>query len=571
MSFPKARYNLHPRLPIVVEMDNGFYMGSHYCRKNLQPTDYERVLPALPNIGVYQTMPIRGRGACNPRAASAGLPQRNPGGVASMLGLPDEMYLPFSSTSGATIGRRFIIVAGVLCEVLTTDELIQVKNLLALNPSNGYQAGAIFDESPSHLFIVCAARESSISGVSSDEARRVMVMSVSKTDYSVTQLITEAYYAYGPMHTSGASCTYMGQIENVHGFMFSSTNNADAPAVRTIRALYVDVQNNTAYSPAAVASDTLFKNQFLSSYSSKRVVLAGEETNPNGYFYVCASEANPLVGIYAGEFERGNALLTANPRTSMRLCEIIGAPEGFTIDTAVVSGALSSGGTSTACPLFTQSGSRRFITIAIIHSALTLHETAPQVDTSRLGFYTFEIDNEDASKLTYISHTTDGFSYGQRIIDFVTDGDNKTLIVSNSNGFGVLSWSEEQCKFMPTPWRAVPGGVRRLNLDLNGQIWVEDANSSVFVFDLTRSAQVRITFDRDKVIYSGQTVPMTITVDALNYSGDRISRSVRLAATGCTFEDGQQGTTIQTNDREGTVVPVFINGGGRVTVEGYFL
>lgn len=575
MSFPKAQFKLHSTLPQIIEADRGYYFGANYCTKDLKPVDLLRQPPQA-TYSIRQALGLRGRGLAIQRVSTNQSIMSTPGGLHTTMGITDRMSLPFSSASGLTSGRRFIVTAGgTLCDIDENDVLIQRAVLGTQFTQYAFTAGFIFAENANSLFVLCFARDITASAAAAD-MKRVAVYIVSKADFTFTTAFAEtgSVVSAGSWSTVAKFVRYFGEIDGKHLFAMSPMNNSSG-ALHPVSFFAISVPDAKVYVGTTAAAVT------LNTTSNYNVVgsLSGliPKAGTNGEFFIIIPGANHATAVTISKYAIPNEVTTSTStvlvgpgsgmaRTNMTL---VGMPDGVQLMPCIA--GVNTSLSAVFAPYITTGGNgKRYLNVMSTYNGAADQETSAAYLLANIGLFTFEIA-DDGTSLIYKSHTLGGFGYGLRINEFLTDDTGRTLVLANSTGFAVWTWSDVTNTYIKGEWRTVPAGLRRLHLDSGYKIWVEDQDSSVFVFDMDLSASVNITFDRAAVTYEGTTVPIKAYVDALSFAGTRTARSVRLVATGCTFDDGSIVKVVTTLTTGALEVPLFVNGGGNVSLNGYLL
>ncbi len=574
MAFPKAQYKRHSGLPQIIEGDKGYYFGATYCTKDLKPVDLLRQPPAG-QYSVRQAMGLRGKGLAIQRMSSHLSIMGTPGGVQMTMGITDRMTQPFASSSGPTSGRRFIVTAGgTLCDIDENDVLIQRAVFGTNYTYHPFVGGFVFAENATSLFVLCYGRDVTVSQTASD-MKRVAVYIVSKSDFTFTTAFTEAYttVAAGSWSTSAKFVRYFGEIDGKHLFGLSPMNNGSS-SLSYYSFFAVSVPDSKVYAGTTASSLVMHTaaNYNVIGSLSGLVPKAGTQ----GEFFTTVPGTNPSLPVTVSKFAIPNEVTTSTSAVTVGMASgmartnmtLVGMPDGVQLLPCC---ALNVACSSVFIPYITTGDNgKRYLNLLSTFNGAAAEETLASYLMANIGLFTFEIA-DDGTSLIYKSHTLNGFGYGLRINEFLSDDTGRTLLVANSTGFAVWTWSDVTNTYIKGEWRVVPAGLRRLHLDSAYKIWVEDLDNSVFVFDMDLSASVNITFDRAAVTYEGTTVPIKAYVDALSFAGSRIARNVRLVATGCTFDDGSVVKVVNTLTTGALEVPLFVNGGGNVSLNGYLL
>lgn len=571
MAFPRSQYKLHPNIPNVVETDKGYYFGQVYCTKDLKPADLLRVAPAstLP-YNTLSALDIRGKTLAIQRGNTS---LQGAGSTHATSGMLEKHSLPFISQTGPTVGKRYIVISpGNLCEIDEND-VLTYKQMVSDNLSASYQtfiAGSVIDETATALIVLLYNRVAS-----GTTPFRVRVVSVNKSTWAVTSIISDAGTAAdaGSFSTALKNVRYLGMIGDKH-LMVMSPMYGGSTNLPYVSFVAFDAAGNW-YRNASTAGllRTTSSNFNVCGIASSAVPKDG--TGGEFYLAVPGTNFNTPVTIerYTLPTElavTGTTSLTTNiANLTRKVMTITGLPNGVTLTPAVSS--LSTTLFAQFQPFITngQNG-KKYLNVVSTFSGTAAQESETGYPLANIGLFTFEI-SADGESLIYQSHTLNGFGYGLRINELLWDDNGRTLLVANSTGFAVWTFSDALGKFVASEWRSVPAGLRRLSLDLNYKIWVEDVDGLVYLFDLDLSASVNITFDRTNVVYEGTTVPIKAYVEALSFAGARITRNIRLVATGCTFDDGSTTKNVVTTTTGTIEVPLYVNGSGIVSLNGYLV
>lgn len=575
MSFPKAQFKLHPGLPQVIEADKGYYFGATYCTKDLKPVDLLRVPPVAGSYSLRQALGLRGRGLAIQRTSTYTSVMLGCGGLHTTMGITDRLSQPFSSASGTTAGRRFVVTAGgVLCDLDENDVLIPRSSMNTSFSAPAFVAGFVFAENATQLFVFCASRDVVGSSSASDQ-RRVTIYIVSKSDFSSIPAFAEAATQSSAAAWSSVfkNVRYFGEIDGKHLFALSAMNNSSSAFMALSLFAITAADGKAYYGASGLALNTSANYNVVSTLSG-----LVPKTGASGEFFTVVAGANPAAAatiskiVIPSEITMSSVAVTITPgsgtslRTNMTL---VGMPDGLTLLPCI--STVSSAYSAMFVPFVTTGNNgKRYLNVMSTYTGAAEQESYATYQIANIGLFTFEIA-DDGTSLIYKSHTLGGFGYGLRINEFLTDDTGRTLLLANSTGFAVWTWSDVTNTYIKGEWRTVPAGLRRLHLDSAYKIWVEDQDNSVFVFDMDLSASVNISFDRAAVTYEGTTVPIKAYVDALSFAGGRIARNVRLVATGCTFDDGSVVKVVNTLTTGALEVPLFVNGGGNVSLNGYLL
>lgn len=573
MAFPRSQYKLHPALPTIVEVDKGYYFGQTYCTKDLKPADLLRVAPLSPILGYSPTLAaldIRGKTLAIQRSGNI---VSAAGSTHSTSGLMEKHTLPFLSQTGLTSGKRFVVIApGNLCEIDEND-VLTYRQTVADNSSLSYRTfvtGAVIDESANELIVALYCRIADGS-----TPNRTRILRVNKSTWAIGVLISDAATQpdAGSFSTANKYARYLGMIGDKH-LMVLTPMNGSTSNLPYMSFVAFDAAGNW-YRNGATSGLLRATSSNYNVCGTASSLVPKEGTG--GEFYLTIPGTNPTVPVTIERYTlptelvvSGTTSLTTSiasiPRKVMTLTNM---PNGVSLLPACPTATPSY--SSQFMPFITngQNG-KKYLNIVSSFSGIQNQESEASYVMANIGLFTFEI-SADGESLIYQSHTLNGFGYGLRINELLWDDNGRTLLVSNSTGFAVWTFSDALGKFVPSEWRSVPAGLRRLALDLNYKIWVEDVDGLVYLFDLDLSASVNITFDRTNVVYEGTTVPIKAYVEAMSFAGNRITRNIRLVATGCTFDDGTTTKNVVTSPTGTVEVPLFVNGSGIVSLNGYLV
>jgi len=122
-----------------------------------------------------------------------------------------------------------------------------------------------------------------------------------------------------------------------------------------------------------------------------------------------------------------------------------------------------------------------------------------------------------------------------------------------------------------TGWRV--GSVynsefRTLGMDATNRIWgyaMDKNNGSIHIITPTLPVNVAVIMSGTNFTYTGTTISATATVNAYDYTGNRLAANVQLSIDGSTMlfaTNSSRNLTVATSNTADTVVPVNITGGG---------
>jgi len=203
------------------------------------------------------------------------------------------------------------------------------------------------------------------------------------------------------------------------------------------------------------------------------------------------------------------------------------------------------------------SSSTRYLIFMQLHGAGGLFDTSPSMRT----FPTYTIDTSTYKTLTYSGK----IEVPATPKNIVWLSDDRTIlgIFCHAN-FYVYTFTSgagwTQTGNFPFQFNAV-------GRDSTGRIWAQDTGlgwGRIHLLTLNVPISIVVTSDAASYNYAGTTVTANVTVNAYNYTGSRISTSVKLVIDGgaMTFAGNNLTRTITTSASADTIVPVTITGGG---------
>lgn len=577
MSIARAQYKLPSNCRNIMDIGDFYYVGPYLAGRDMKPISFDRVTPSAVTSGMSPFVPfnLSGTGA---QVSISGTTYNNSMTASQSLFSDSTIDTVFASKSGATAGRSFIISqGGVLSEIKSNAEL-EVRaslNLLDSNVLASVEYCTIIDENIDWFFVAGYSRFSNNSTAGS---HRLFIIRVSKLDFThviMTSTSSPTSGAAGVSHINKA-LRYIGRMaDGRHLFIvFRTTYNASY-AINNMWYLVLDtntVSGTITYS-SSVNNDV---NQAFYSYAVPTGILPSGEEGTLGHWYKARQSANDSVTIIRRRVPAvfSGTTIPQIPTTTSpdyTVCTITGLPQGVVLPTPGEDLA-NTGNTGQISSWIMRDGNKNYLMYFCHNGGTSQYETSSQTPISRHVLFVLEIDPTDSSKLIYRSHLTNAFGYSQQIMTFCASADRKTLVVGNTNGFGILSWSTDAQTFTVSPWRSVVG-VSRISFDNNSQIWVENSYGEVYIFNPELSASVVVAFEDNttSVLYSGTTLGINAIINVYNFVGTRIARTVRLQARGCTFVDGTTTKDITTLATDDTIERVFINGQGNVTVDAFLL
>jgi len=579
MSIARAQYKLPSNSRNIIDIGDFYYFGPYLAGRDMKPISFDRSTPAPVTSGMSPFVPfnLSGAGAQLSLSGSAYTYGMN---AAQSLFSDTSLNTTFTSSSGATAGRTFTITqGGVFSEIKSNGELEPraTLNLLETNVLSSLEFCTILDENIDWFFVTGYSRFTSTNNSTSN---RIFILRVSKADFS-NALLTANGASYsnaspGSSHYNKAY-RYMGRMNDGRHLFVVFRTYFYSSYTTTNNMWYMVLDTNVATGSVTYGSANNEPTANHYSYAVPSNILPSTEEGILGHWYMAKQNANNDVSIIRRKVDSVFAGTTI-PQLPMptdaanyKVCTVTGLPQGTVIPTPGEDLA-NTGNTGQISSWIMRDGDKNYLMYFCHNGGTSQYETSAQTPISRHVLFVFEIDPTDSSNLIYRNHLTNAFGYSQQIMTFCASADRKTLIVGNTNGFGILSWSTDAQTFTVSPWRSVVG-VNRITFDNSSQIWVENTYGEVYIFNPELSASVVVSFEDNttSVLYSGTTIGINAIINVYNFVGTRISRTVRLQARGCTFVDGTTTKDITTLATDDTIERVFINGQGNVTVDAFLL
>lgn len=589
MSNLRAQFKLPDQLRSILEVNGFYYFGGYMARRDMTPVGFDRALPTVAVNNNRIGFSMKGCGAVAHRGSD---PESvfSAGSAFASSGLVGEDPV-FESKSGPTVGQKFTAYAGRIYQVLDSGELqeryqIQPDNMVF---SASYLYTHIVGETSEFLFVLYMTNDSYHVSYSQQRSR---ITRIHKTTGTVIAVPGAINGTAGSTHPS-----YDGSVAPTHQYSGNMVNRAWSLLRRQDdgRQVYVSYTTNIHGVAASVGPNQPYvrygvldvdASRFDGSQSYKSEAAGRtysgipsglleierpEELASAGVWYLPDPTAGTEYKIRMFDLPR-NIPTTAAEVNAIRMvpveCEVTGLPEGMSLANPVAHTASARAQISS---WLLKDGNKNYLVTYAHSNARVADDSNAACPPSGHVLVVLEINPADPSKLSYVSHHADAFGYGVTLPQFVRSADARTLVVASATSFGILTWNSTARAYMASPIRGINGGINRMHLDSFGQVWVESTTGEVSVFNIALSATVQVSFrgNPSGLLYTGETIRQEALVDSFNFSGTRIARAVRLVAIGCTFEDGSVQKTITTSATEQTVIPVFITGGGDVTVDAF--
>lgn len=604
----RATYKLPAANRHIVAFDEYNYFGGYLAKRDMTPIGFDRACPVSP-YAPRHPMVMPGCGAVIERAMNNEVDDPfTYAGVHAMSGL-DLSNPVFESKEGPTAGQRFVIAGAQIFQVTATGEMVPryrvTEDPSGSNKNYGRPAhivlAAIVAENATSFIVQYNSTEGAYgtnpSPVSAMYARRFM--NVYKSGQAATPLLGHVTGQVGsPTNISAPASTTtgaeVGTAISANKFVRKLTTMADGRIVYAYCGLQYNGTYNTSSTMSLSYTQCLPKivvvdpiqgradstraipyssgtNRFVNGVPSPLIGRLPENVEGLGTWYY-PEVVMPSDGSYAIRMFVVPALPTVVSSigttatdTNSAMCTIVGAPENFTM---LAPADHTPNARAQISTWTVQEGGDEYL-ITFGHGNGRVHEENDQSAPASLSQLCVFRIGDNLSELEYSHHMNSAAGYGTVLTDFVASPDFKTVIVMNSTGFGILTWHPTLRRYTASQWRAISGGLYRLHLDTRDQIWVENMEGNVSVFNITMSASVNVEFvdAPSSIIYTGETLEQDVRIDAFTFTGTRIARQVRLSAKGCTFDDGNTVKTVQTSADESTQLTLFVNGSGNVTID----
>ena len=579
MSIARAQFQLPYRSRNVLDVGGFYYFGPYMAGSDMQPIAFDRVLPSPIDGQLNDFTPLSLPGINTTVGFSSTSAYYNGGNTSCQASFKDGgMDSIFESQSGATTGRKFVITPGaVIAEIKSNNELeakVDFRSELRRGGIAEHMEFAEFiDENLDYMFFIFYSR---YGDNNLGQASRLTIFRVDKvtfTPYAMTPISDRYQYGNPGQSNINKAPRYLGKLaDGKHLFIIYGTKtfsnwysgmwyivldtNVTNGAVEFSSTSNGEDRSNSIY-PFCVPSNMVADGNklgswYMATFNADDDVTIVRRTVPETF--VGAVEQVPVAA--SGDY-------TACTITGMATGEVLPTPGTDITD---------SGNYGQASMWTVVDGTRTFLVYYIHNGGNAQSENSPITPVSRHDMYVFEIDPLDSSNLIFIDRLQDAFGYSQQLPSFVRSADRKTIIVCNTNGFGILSWSSAAKSYVASPFRGVTG-VNRVSFDDKSQIWIETTAGGVYVFNPDLSASVVVEFENNatSVLYSGAPITMDTYINVYTFVGNRVSRSVRLVAEGCVFIDGTSTKDIVTNGNGDTVEAIVINGQGNTTVNAYLI
>lgn len=604
-SLPRAQYRLPLMIRNIVDCGDFYNFGGQLARRDMTPIGFDRASP-LPISYEVASLSLKGAGGTIIRPENATLflnIGQNEGqylaGAQFLFGMGPQGG-PYLSTAGVTAGQKFVMATDSLCQVTDAGDMV-LKSTLPRTGTFWRNTGTqerfiehaqIIAENATTFFVYI--RTSVVTyestGNTTYAAQRMRILNVDKTTWawstsniwatntSTTQSTANVAVPNGStdafqMNKGFRYLTTLGDGRLVfahYPFNFTGFLSATQIAYRyfTFDPVSGSIQATRYYQPITTSRYTLGVPTGL---LAKNPVGLDVE----GVYYVpetLAADDTYQVRMMVLPKNLPTTLSVAayDPQVNTALCTITGMPAGLTL---LAPGDVDSSNTTKGqvSAWLVKDGGEDFLVCYGHNNGIMGRDTEAYTPVARHQMVVFKIDATDPSKLTYVKHYNDAFGYGVVLSQLTGSADGKTIVVYNGSGFGILTWNSVTKSYTVSQYRGIPSGITRLHLDTSGQIWVEDVDTKVYVFNLDLSATVDVQYVGNPVSlnYSGTTIEQEVDVTAFSFAGDRIVRTCRLVLKGATFDDGTVQKTITTSATAATRVKIFVNGSGNVSFDAF--
>lgn len=599
----------------IVQAGDFYYFGGFPARRDMTPAGFDRSF-GVANVNERSPFSIQGSNAMVLRASSNRETFRAPGRQ-SFSNLQDRRE--FESTLGVTAGQKFTSYYGRIYQVTDSGELVDrfaavetsVVNPVSPTTFDQVAFAYIVGETPEYLYVLSQMAENYNSTVTQMQYANRFTR-VNKMTGVVAAVIGHPSGSFGMPSTwtetstvtteTGASpdlgvatfrnVQYLYTMADgrqvysfystcVYGTTLSGVSYGStlrfSPTANNVRYAVLDLANNRIdCGPAIIVpgAANVFGNTPSGLLSRKTdttegVMFIPHASSSSGPIIVSVVDA-PSVFPANGTSASSVPLNTDRSYYNRRVCVVKGLPEGLTLNGPVASTMSVRGQLSSW--VFQDNG-KDYLCVFPQSSARWMEEGDQSLPAAAHILYTFEVDKEDPSQLTYVSHQENAFGYGLPLTDILMTADRRIAVVSNSTGFGMLSWVSALGRYNVSEFRSVPGGLSRISLDETAQVWAEGVDGSVYVYNVDLSASVNFTFEGNPTAlrYVGETLEQYGLLQALNFLGEPVARSVRVQLKGATFDDGSTSRIIQTSAEEPTRVLLMVNGTSNVSVDAYLV
>lgn len=603
-SLPRAQYKLPSVLRNIVDLGDNYLFGGQLARRDMTPVGFDRANPC-PVPFESSALSLKGAGGTIIRDSAKFLNiDQNMGvhlaGAQFLLGMGPAGGV-FTSTSGPTAGQKFVMVTDSICQVTDAND-VAFKSTIPRVAGNFYRQqdqwnfiehAQIIAENATTFFVYVRMSvgyaASGATTTTTDLAQRMRILNVDKTTWAWSMFNIWANHAALSQNSGQAAVANGGAdaFMTNKAFRYLTTlgdgrlifvvypilwNSFLSISQHAIRYFAFDPQTGQIaptrfYQPTTTLRYTFGAPTGLLAKSPVGLDVEGVYYLPDT---IPADDTYQIrMMVLPKNLPAVLNTATYNPEVNMATCTITGLPAGLTllapgdVDATTTRGQISS--------WLVKDGTDDFLVCYGHNNGILTRDTESYTPVARHQLVVFKIDATDPSKLTYVKHYSDAFGYGVILSQFTASADGKTLIVYNASGFGILTWNATTKGYTVSQYRGIPSGITRLHLDTSGQIWVEDVDCKVYVFNLDLSATVEVTYVGNPVSinYSGSTVEQDVDLNAYSFAGDRISRSMRVVLKGATFDDGTVQRTLVSSATAATRIKIFINGSGNVNVDAY--
>lgn len=571
MAIARAQYKLPSNARNIHDIGDFYYFGPYLAGRDMKPVAFDRTVPS--SVLGYQNSFVPFNLSGNGVQVSLSTTAFDYGINGSQSLFREGTFeTVFTSASGSTIGRNFTITHnGAFSEIKPNGELEQravVASVLESTTGQYIEFATIIDENIDYFFVVGYSR---YTNTNTAAGARIFIVRVAKLNFALS-LMTSASFDYSN-NTAGTShynkaVRYIGRMaDGKHLFVVYHTR-----LYGNINSMWYMVLDTNGTSGSVTYSTGVNSDNAGTFYPSliPSPLLPSSASGELGRWYrtkitgtdACTIQWRSVPEVMAG------AVPTIPAGAN---CTIVGMPEGVVLPTPGLNPSVSANVGQNSLWIVSDNG-KNYLIYYNHNGGTAAYENSAQTPISRHVMFVFEINAADPSILTYVTHIADAFGYSQQLTGFCLNSDAKTLIVCNTNGFGILSWSTDAQSYAVSPWRSVVG-VNRVTFDNNSQIWVENTFGEVFIFNPDLSSSVTVEFENNmtSVLYSGTTIGVNSIINVYNFVGVRMARNVRLNAKGCTFADGTTSKDITTLSTGDTIERIFITGQGNVTVDAFLI
>lgn len=573
MSIARSQFKLIPPYRNIIDIGDYYYFGPYLAGRDMRPLAFDRVLPTQFNsIAAHTSMMLNLSGACSNHivGATASNHTFSMQNVSAQFSntLRDSV---FSSKLGATNGKNYVVTQGCnISEVKSNGELEYKGNYGSAVNGQILDFTTILDENNDNFFVAGYAKFSNQSD--NTTGTRLHIVRISKSSFTASLMTSNssAWSATTPgMSNYSKSFRYFGKMtDGKHLFYVYRTRWDSSNGYVWYFTLDVSTANGTiAYS---TANNSEYHANIIPTAVPSQILATGV-AGEMGYFFQPKYTALDAVSFIRRRVPDAFTTVPAVPSTGTdhTVCTISDLPGGFTLMTPGTDITSYSNYGQGDCWVV-KDGSTNYLVYYAHNGGSFDTESSVITPPSRHQLVVFEINGSD---LIYRSHINNAFGYAQQLTGFLRNDDYKTIVVNNTSGFGILTWSSDAKGYNVSPWRGV-SGVGRIAFDKNSQIWVEaNTTGEVFVFNPDLSASVVVNFAGgvESVTYTGTQIPIDAIINVYSFVGDRIAKTVRLVAKNCTFADGTTSKDITTSSSAPSTERILINGQGNVSVDAFIL